>query len=100
VTIYNLAMELARTPEGLVTPLAVVRACRDLPHRTLAKRVGVTWEEIAEWERGEGCPTSAMWKRLGMALGWRWDDLCGPHLDPDDAWRTLLDVRQRIAAAQ
>jgi len=93
-------MELPRTPEGLVTPLAVVRACRDVSHRTLARRVGSHWEDIADWERGEGRPATATWKRLGLALGWSWEDLAGPHLDPDDAWQTLLDARQRIAAAQ
>lgn len=92
-------MELPRTPEGLVTPLAVVRACRAIPHRTLAQRIGVDWQTLREWELGEGNPPPASWKRLGLALGWRWQDLCGPHLDPDDAWQTLLDARQRIAAA-
>jgi DNA-binding XRE family transcriptional regulator len=93
-------MELPRTDEGLVTPLAVVRACRDISHRTLARRVDVTWEDIAAWEVGDGRPAPATMKRLGLALGWNWQDLAGEHLDPDDAWQTLLDARQRIAAAQ
>lgn len=82
-----------------MTPLAVVRACRDVPHCTLARMVGVTKADLGQWERGEGRPAPAMWKRLALALGWRWEDLAGPHLDPDDAWQTLLDARQRIAQA-
>lgn len=93
-------MELPRTPEGLVTPLAVVRAIQNVSIKTLAARVQVSWQDVVEWERGAKQPSSAEAKRLALALGWRWRDLSGPALEADDAWQTLLDARQRIAAAQ
>jgi hypothetical protein len=101
VTIYNLVMELTRTPHGLVTPLAVVRAVRNTSLKMLARQVGAPWNDVRDWEAGEArIPTAAMTKRLGLALGWKWQDLTADPLDPDDAWQTLCDARQRIAAAQ
>lgn len=94
-------MELPRTPHGLVTPLAVVRAVRKAPLKTLARQVGVPWQDVRDWELGEATiPSPAMTKRLALALGWKWQDLAGPHLEPEDAWQTLVHARQRIAQAQ
>lgn len=90
-------MEMTRTPEGLVTPLAVVRSIRDLTHQTVGHRVGVKAEQVLAWERGEPIPAGAMAKRLGLALGWEWQDLLGPHLPTEEAWSTLVHARQKIA---
>jgi hypothetical protein len=38
-----------------------------------------------------------MAKRLGMALGWRWQDLLLPPLPHEEAWPMLLDARRRQA---
>lgn len=93
-------MELPRTPEGLVTQLAVVRAAQGVSLKCLARQVGATWEDVRDWEQGEASvPSGAMWRRLGMALGWRWCDLVEAPAEYDDAWQTLLHVRQAIAAA-
>lgn len=94
-------MELPRTPEGLVTPLAVVRAAQGASLKGVARQVGVRWEDVRDWEQGEArVPNAAMWKRLGLALGWRWADLVEAPCEYDDAWQALLNVRQAIAAAQ
>jgi len=94
-------MELPRTSSGLVMPLAVVRAVRGVSIKSLARQVDTTWQDVRDWEAGEArIPSAAMTKRLGLALGWKWQDLAADPLDPDDAWQTLCDARQRIAAAQ
>lgn len=94
-------MELVRRTDGLVSPLAIVRAIRGETHAGLARAIGVAPETLFSWERGEtNIPTGAMAKRLGLALGWRWQDLLGEPKPHDEAWRTLVEARQRIAASR
>lgn len=90
-------MELVRTTDGMVTRLAVVRAIRNVSHQTLARQIGEEATVVFSWERGEPIPTTAAVKRLGLALGWRWQDLFLPPQTYDEAWQFLLDARQAAA---
>lgn len=95
------SMELPRREDGLVEPLAVVRAIRDVSHKALAARVGVDAETVLRWETGrEPIPSVAMTKRLGLALGWSWYDLATPPRPVGEAWQTVLAARQAIAATR
>lgn len=94
-------MELPRRADGLVEPLAVVRSIRDVSHKTLAARVGVDAETVYRWECGEeSIPSTAMMKRLGLALGWAWCDLASPPKPMGEAWQTVLAARQAIASTR
>jgi len=91
-------MELPRTPHDLVTPLAVVRSVRRVSLKELGRRVGVKYEDVRDWERGEArIPSQAMTKRLGLALGWPWEDIAGAHLDPGDAQERLMRARKHAS---
>jgi len=91
-------MELTKTPEGNVSRLALVRAIRDQTHQAVGRQVGVTHNVVYEWERYDMVPSTAMAKRLAMALGWKWQDLLLPSLPYEDAWTMLLDARKRQAS--
>lgn len=89
-------MELPRVADGRVTRLAVARCVRGVTCLTLAKRVGVHPDDISLWERGAlSIPSLAMCKRLGLALGWPWEDFMLEPLDHESAWNRLLSARQR-----
>ncbi len=93
-------MELPRTLKGEVTPLAVVRAIRAISLKMLAQQIGASWQDVRDWELGEArIPNAATAKRLALALGWRWQDISGEPLSHDEALRTTLEARQRIAEA-
>jgi ribosome-binding protein aMBF1 (putative translation factor) len=94
-------MELHRCADGTVTPLAVVRALQGITIDTLAKRVQEDPCVVFSWETGATeIPSDAAAKRLALALGWRWRDLLVEPLPYEEAWQTLLDGRQRIAASR
>jgi hypothetical protein len=94
-------MELHRCADGMVTPLAVVRAMQGVTIDTLAKRIQYPASDVFAWETGqEPIPSDAAAKRLAMALGWRWTDLLGAPMPYDQAWSLLLEGRQRIAASR
>jgi len=89
-------MELPRLPDGRVTRLAVARSVRGVTCLILSNRVGVTSVDITAWERGIApIPSLAMCKRLGLALGWPWEDLMLEPLDHESAWNRLVSARQR-----
>lgn len=89
-------MELSPTPDGRVTRLAIARGVRGITCLTLSKRVGVTSVDIMAWERGiSPIPSLAIYKRLGLALAWPWEDLMGEPLDRESAWNRLVSARQR-----
>lgn len=89
-------MELIRTPEDLVTRVALVRAMRGLSHATLAKRLGVEAADVLQWERGRPVKP-AMAKRMSLAMRWRWEDFLLPPMAHDDAWSSLVEFRQHVA---
>jgi hypothetical protein len=94
-------MQLNTTTNGTVTPLATIRAIRAVTPETLGRRVGVEPEQVFRWETDqEPIPSDAMCKRLGLALMWPWRDLAAPAVPYSDAWRALVDARQRSAASR
>ena len=92
-------MNLPVTTDGMVTRLAIARATRAVDVKALAYSVGVPWQDLRDWERGEArVPTDAMFKRLGLALRWKWLDLAGPNMSQEDAYDALVSARNRAVA--
>lgn len=93
-------MELTQTPDGLVTRLALIRGIRAVPCKSLARQVGVDASQVWRWETGVETPPPAMFKRLGLALGWPWHDLACPPMASEDAWQSLVTARKNAAVAE
>lgn len=90
-------MEISRTPEGLVTPLALVRTVRKETATRLGRSIGVDDDTIIEWERGISVPKGSQLKRLGLALRWPWRDFLTPPMTYAEAEEHLCRSRKRIA---
>jgi len=89
-------MQLPLAPDGRVSRLAIARGVRGVSCIALGRRVGVTAEQISVWERGKSpIPSLATHKRLGLALGWPWEDLMLEPLDHESAWNRLVSARKR-----
>jgi len=91
-------MELERTSDGLVTPLALWRAARGIPHKTLGTQVGQTAQWVLDAERLHLEPKRSELMRLGMALRVPWSHLEQPPMPYSLAWENLLKIRRRLTS--
>ena len=60
---------ITKTESGKPSSLAVLRADAGMTQVELARRVGVSQSQIADWERGRNVPSAKSCVKLAFAFG-------------------------------